>query len=125
MRDELSHHGIKGQKWGVRRTEKQLAKLRNKSKNENWSSDATETAEIRLKKVKQMSNNELRKINERLQLERTYSELSQRTKSRGQKFVSDVIEGAAKDTAKSYVSKGMKAGVSAGAKAVTKKRNQD
>ena len=72
----LQHYGIKGQKWGVRRTEAQLARVRGKAKKENWSEDARTVGEIRTKKVKQMSNSEIRKVNERMDLERRYSQLN-------------------------------------------------
>lgn len=74
--DYLQHHGIKGMKWGVRRTEAQLARVRGKAKKENWSEDAKSVGEIRTKNVKQMSNAEIRKVNERMDLERRYSQLN-------------------------------------------------
>lgn len=74
--DYLKHHGIKGMKWGVRRTEAQLARVRGKAKKENWSEDARTVGEIRTKNVKQMSNAEIRKVNERMDLERRYSQLN-------------------------------------------------
>lgn len=74
--DYLQHHGIKGMKWGVRRTEAQLARVRGKAKKENWSEDARSVGEIRTKSIKQMSNAEIRKVNERMDLERRYSQLN-------------------------------------------------
>ena len=74
--DYLQHHGIKGMKWGVRRTEAQLARVRGKAKKENWSEDAKSVGEIRTKSVKQMSNAEIRKVNERMDLVRRYSQLN-------------------------------------------------
>ena len=74
--DYLQHHGIKGMKWGIRRTEAQLARVRGKAKKENWSEDARSVGEIRTKSEKQMSNAEIRKVNERMDLERRYSQLN-------------------------------------------------
>ena len=86
---ELYHHGIKGMKWGVRRfqnkdgTRTALGKKRRTS----WSDDAKETSEIKKKNVKQMSNAELRRLNERTRLEQEYSRLNPSTVQKGWKYV--------------------------------------
>ena len=76
---ELYHYGIKGQRWGIRRFQKKNGSLTpagKKRKKETWSEDATEASKIRKKPVKEMSNAELKRLNERIRLEQEYSRLN-------------------------------------------------
>ena len=138
--EELYHWGIKGMKWGVRRyqnndgtltsegkkrKQSKIDKIDKKSKRENWSDDAKTAAEIKTKNIKQMSNAELRKINERIQLEKQYSQLTKKETSKGRKLVNELVAGAAKDTAKSYISKYMKKGIDSGITYISSLKTKD
>lgn len=81
----LYHHGIKGMRWGVRRSEAQLARIRGRKK--NWSEDARTAHAIKKKSVNKMSNAELKKVNERTRLEQEYSRLNPSAINKGWKFV--------------------------------------
>lgn len=90
---ELYHHGIKGQKWGVRRSPEQLGHRTKKQTNRysDMSDDAKAVSELRKKKPYQMSNAELRKLNERIQLEQQYSNLNPSTVNKGLKAVNKTL----------------------------------
>lgn len=89
--NELYHFGIKGQKWGIRRFQKKDGTLtsagKKRSKTDGWSQDAKDAYNIKKKKVNQMSNAELRKLNERQNLERNYKSFNKNTIAKGIAFV--------------------------------------
>lgn len=90
---ELYHHGVKGQKWGVRRSPEQLGHRTKKQTNRysDMSDDVKAVSELRKKKPYQMSNAELRKLNERIQLEQQYSNLNPSTVNKGLKAVNKTL----------------------------------
>ena len=80
MKDtELKHWGVKGMKWGVRRARKKSTT--------NWSDDARDAAKLKSRGVKQLSNQELKKLNERTRLEQEYSRLNPSAVRKGWKYV--------------------------------------
>jgi hypothetical protein len=114
--ESLYHFGILGMKWGVRRNHGGVSKAgRQKagSKEDDRSEDSKKKSELKKKKLRQMSNVELKSLNERLQLEKQYKELTKNEISAGRKFVTEVLAGAAKQTATTYASKYMGKGVEA------------
>lgn len=89
----LYHHGIKGQKWGVRRFRNADGTLTSAGKHRartQRSDDSARVKAIRKKKVSQMSNREIQEANTRLQLERQYKDLTKK-KSIGKKAVTAYI----------------------------------
>ena len=81
---ELYHSGVKGTKWGVRKSRSSSGSSKKKrSKTDGWSDDAKEAYRINKKKVNQMSNAELKKLNERRNLERNYRQLNPNAVKRG------------------------------------------
>ena len=90
MNNEIYHYGVPGMRWGVRRNQKQLGRIERKSKKEGWDNDATSAAKIKTKKVSQMSNKELRDLNNRMNLEQQHKDLSVRS-SKGRAAVKGFI----------------------------------
>lgn len=85
--DYLEHHGIKGQKWGVRRTPAQLG---HKSITKSEVSEEREKSS-HSKNVKNMSDTELRESLKRLRMEEEYKKLNPSTISKGKKIVKTAI----------------------------------
>lgn len=84
---ELYHHGVKGMKWGIRKDRKSSGS-RKRSRHE--SEDYKESRKIKKKHVIEMSNEELRKLNKRMDLEQNYHRLNPSAIQRGMKFVGAV-----------------------------------
>ena len=86
----LVHHGIKGQRWGVRRFQTKdgsLTPAGKKRRRDSWSDDARGVRQLKKKSINQMSNAELRKYNERTRLEQEYSKLNPNVIKKGWKYV--------------------------------------
>lgn len=94
----LEHHGIKGMKWGVRRSETQLARARGSSKQ---SADEQEKANRKtaVKNRRTMSDADLKKRIERLKMEREFKNLTEEDLAPGRKCVSEILASSGKKVA--------------------------
>lgn len=88
MDNELYHYGVLGMKWGVRRDRSRSSgSSRRKKSRLNLSDDARTAEKLKKKKLGEMSNAELRKLNERQNLERNYRQLNKSHIAKGMAFV--------------------------------------
>lgn len=90
--DELCHYGVLGMRWGHRRSRgfSRSRSAKRRTEDAKSSPDSKKVASIRKKKVNEMSNQDLRDVNNRLQLERQYKDLTTK-KNIGQKAIKAFI----------------------------------
>lgn len=116
--NELYHHGIKGMRWGVRRTRAQLGYSSSPRKTKTQSQKVSSkqqrkvsSKQQRKNEMKNMSDAELRSRINRIQMEKQYMQLTEPQLSPGKKFVKDVLTNAAKQTVTNYTAKYMTKGM--------------
>lgn len=102
---ELMHHGVKGMKWGVRKKRIKDAK--------KWTSK-------KQAKIDGMSDDQLKKANNRLRLEKEYKQLTQTKLEKYRKRVGEAAEEAAFNTLQNALRKGFKSVASRGGSAAIK-----
>ena len=101
MNDALRHYGIRGMRWGIRRTPAQLGRARGEIKAEKIAEQKRTEREKRaaVKSRGTLSNEELQERIRRLQLEKQLRELTDAEISPGRKFVKDVMYDSGKQAA--------------------------
>lgn len=96
-----------------KRLESRIAKNEEKLRPSVLSDDHVKKTTIQKKRLEEMTNKELRELNERLQLERNYRSLKSDEIAPGKKFVNDVVKESGKEVAKQYTKKYMVSAVEA------------
>ena len=87
MDNELYHYGILGMRWGIRKSRSGSGGSKKTSKKRIASDDAKDAMSLKKKKVYEMSNAELRRLNDRQNLEKTYRQNNKSIIAKGLKFV--------------------------------------
>lgn len=124
MDNELYHHGVKGMKWGVRKTPVRSSSGATRKRKSNTLSlfkkttrnaSVAKSSPAQTKSVKDMSDDELQRKIDRARLEQKYLELNPETVSRGRRIAKSVInnvivpsaEDLGKQVVKSFMAKGI------------------
>ena len=96
--DELYHYGVKGMKWGVRRTPAQLGHDTRSERSKQKSADKAERKRRKtdLKNRRTMSDADIKKRIERLKLEAEYKKLTEADIAPGRRFVKDIMSSSSK-----------------------------
>lgn len=94
--DYLEHYGIKGMKWGVRRTEEQLERVRGRPQKLSSNDKVITKRKAERANRRTMSDADLKKRIERLKLEKEFKDLTDQDISPGKKYVSDVLSSSGK-----------------------------
>lgn len=113
---ELKHYGVPGMKWGVRRN-------RNVTKGKVEPKTPAKPGEkfpSRKPDAAKMSDKELKAVINRMQMEKTYKELSTPKVTGAKKFIQDQLLQVAKQQTGIYANKVASAGIEAGIGALTK-----
>jgi hypothetical protein len=97
----LKHIGILGMKWGRRK-----AKVSGPS-----SSDHKTSRSLKTKKLNELSNDELKKLTTRLQLEKQYKDLTKVELTGGKKIAAELLQGAGKQLASKYIANAAESGI--------------
>ena len=103
--DVLAHYGVRGMRWGIRKS-----RIKNAKK---WSSS-------KKAKIDGMSDDQLRRANNRLRLEKEYRQLTQTRMERYRSKVGKAAEEAAFNTLQNAIQKGLKKAASQGGSAAIK-----
>lgn len=91
----LRHYGILGMRWGVRR-------------DRTSSSDSASISSLRKKKAYELSNEELKKVSQRIRLEQEYSSLNKSTRRKGAEALGKLLKDAGTEVTKEVLKSKLK-----------------
>lgn len=95
---QLAHYGIKGMRWGIRKRKAQAPP----------SSDRARVNQLKKKGLRNLTNDELKELNSRLQLERSYKDLKKQDYTVGQQIVVNMMSDLLKQSVSSLTKRSIK-----------------
>lgn len=98
MKKQISHSGVLGMHWGVRQ-----GRSSGGNSSKPSSADHTKAVALKTKKLSEMSNEELKALTTRMQLEKQFKDLSRKDVSAGEKFVTDIVSNSTKQIISSFL----------------------
>lgn len=114
--NELSHYGVPGMRWGVRRSG--ASATSGKTKKGPSSEDFKRMQDMKKRGTKNLTTAELKELTGRMQLEKQYKDLSKAQVSKGKAFVQDTLKSTGKEVAKEALKNAAKKGLENGVKYV-------
>lgn len=105
--EHLEHYGIPGMRWGVRRGRNVSARYKGRSKAKSKDDSEPKVKPKTSAKLSSVSDDDLRRMINRMQMEKQFDQLTAPERSAGAKFVSDVLTSAGKNVATQYATKYM------------------
>jgi len=96
--DFIKHVGVLGMKWGRRKS------------SSGGSSDHITVSSLRKKRLQDMSNDDLKKLTSRMELERKYRDLRSADASKARKWLSGTLSSAGSQVASKYVASALEKG---------------
>lgn len=103
--NELYHYGIKGMRWGVRRSKSTSGPSASPKRTKKMTADEKKKASMRkdVKNRRTLSDADLKKKIERIKSEKQLKDLTNEEIAPGKKFVSDVLSSSGKKVATTLV----------------------
>lgn len=127
--DYLAHYGVKGMKWGRRKSDSSGGDSKSSKKGGKRPTTSTDAKKAKglqksvdNKGVGHLSNRELQDVITRMELQQKYDNLSKKGSrvESGKNFIADILSDAAKNVATSYVEDLLKGAASSGAQRARK-----
>lgn len=128
--DDAEHHGVKGMKWGVRRTDAQLGNASKKDKKESGSGKKSGETTNTSGGTAGMSDAQLKKVVNRIQMEQQYQKLTYKptASQKATKFMSEIAVNVARQQITAVANKqvaGLIASKAPKTKSTTKNSSED